>query len=46
MTSKEAREKMRRSAAYLQGGNTAYFSKPDLIEAIRTLYRLADEITQ
>jgi hypothetical protein len=38
----EPREALRRAAAYLQGNDTRYFSDPGKLEAIRTLYRIAD----
>jgi len=43
---KELKAKLRRAAAYLQGGETRYFSDPALLEAIYTLYRLADTFTE
>jgi len=38
------RDILRRSAAYLQNGNTLYFSNAALLEAIVTMYRLADQL--
>jgi hypothetical protein len=46
VNSKEVKQTLRRSAAYLQGNDTSYFSKPALLEAIRLLYRLAHEAHQ
>jgi hypothetical protein len=36
------KDKLRRSAAYLQGGNTNYLSRFSVVEAIRLIYRIAD----
>jgi hypothetical protein len=38
----DLKQKLRRSAAYLQGGNTKYFSDAARLEAITMLYRIAD----
>lgn len=43
LTRQELKAKLRRAAAHLQGGSTAYFSDAAKLGAIRMLYRLADE---
>ena len=42
MSDTEIKAKLRRAAAYLQDRNTKYFSDASKLEAIVTLYRLAD----
>lgn len=46
MRNHEIKAKLRRAAAHLQGRDTRYFSNPGDLDAIRTLYRLADEFTE
>ena len=42
MQPEDVKQKLRRAASYLQGGNTKYFSNPPLLKAIELLYALAD----
>lgn len=46
MSAEEIKAKIRRSAAYLQGVSTKYFNDRDKLDAIRFLYRKADQSTK